>query len=78
MTSTTDIAGSSMIAWPPPSPSSPAPAAHRYAASGLDRSMRPSNLADRSADASVSMYKNGNQPSQKPISRLIEVPVEIP
>src|SRR5205809_8080464 len=39
-----------MIAWPAPSPSSPAPSARRYAALGLDRSVRPSKLADRVAD----------------------------
>ena len=65
----TDIAGTSMIAWPAPSPSSPAPAARRYAASGLDRSVRPSKLADRAADASFSMYRNGNQPSQKSLTQ---------
>src|SRR5213082_923272 len=42
-----------MIAWPAPSPSSPAPSARRYAALGLDRSVRPSKLADRVADGRV-------------------------
>jgi hypothetical protein len=69
MTSTTDITGSSMIAWPAPSPSSPAPAAPRYAASGLDRLMRPSKLADRSANASVLMDGNEIQRSQKSLTQ---------
>jgi hypothetical protein len=41
------IAATRMIAWSAPSPSSPAPLARRYAALGLDRSARPSKLADR-------------------------------
>jgi hypothetical protein len=63
---TMDIAVLSMIAWSAPSPSSPAPAARRCAALGLDRSARPSKLADRAADASLSMFENETQPSQKP------------
>src|SRR6266540_5843555 len=43
------IADGTMIAWLAPSPSSPAPSARRYAALGLDRSLRPSKLADRAA-----------------------------
>jgi hypothetical protein len=35
-----------------------------YRASGLDRSVRPSKVADRAVDGSVSMYQNGNSPSQ--------------
>ena len=53
---TTDTTATPMIAWPAPSPSSPAPSARRYAALGLDRSVRPSKLAHRAADASCSMY----------------------
>ena len=44
MTTTADIAVSGIIAWRAPSPSSPAPT-RRYAASGLDRSVRPSKVA---------------------------------
>ena len=44
---TPSIAVTSMIAWFASSPSSPAPAARRCAALGLDRLMRPSKLADR-------------------------------
>src|SRR6266568_2387366 len=55
---TTDTTATPMIAWPAPSPSSPAPSARRYAALGLDRSVRPSKLAHRAADASCSMYGN--------------------
>ena len=52
MTRTINITATAMIAWLVPSPSSPAPAAHRNAASRLDRSLRPSKVADRAADAS--------------------------
>jgi hypothetical protein len=45
------IAARSIVAWRAPSPSSPAPAARRFAASGLDRSVRPSKHAARAADA---------------------------
>src|SRR6266536_3133557 len=55
---TTDTTATPMIAWPAPSPSSPAPSALRYAALGLDCSVRPSKLAHRAADASCSMYGN--------------------
>jgi hypothetical protein len=41
----TDITAPTMIAWTEPSPSSPAPAARRCAASGLDRSVRPSKVS---------------------------------
>jgi hypothetical protein len=61
----TDIRATPMIAWSTPSPSSPAPAAPRRAASGLDRSVRPSKMAVRAADVSISMDENENQPSQK-------------
>jgi hypothetical protein len=50
---TIGIAVAPMIAWHASSPSSPAPAARRCAALGLDRSMRPSKLVDRAADALV-------------------------
>jgi hypothetical protein len=40
-----DIAAAAIVAWRAPSPSSPAPVARRYAASGLDCSVRPSKLA---------------------------------
>jgi len=66
MTAAIDIAARKMIAWAARSPSSPAPAARRCAASGLDRSVRPSKVVDRADDASVSMCQNGNSPSQKP------------
>jgi hypothetical protein len=45
------IAARSIVAWRAPSPSSPAPAARRFAASGLDRSVRPSKPTARAADA---------------------------
>jgi len=69
MMTTDDIAVMSIIAWSALSPSSPAPAARRYAASGLDGSVRPSKLADRAADAAVSMYQNANPPSQKSLTQ---------
>ncbi len=52
--------GADDVALPASSPSSPAPAARRYAALGLDRSARPSKLADRAADATCSMCGNEN------------------
>jgi len=64
-----DITALSMVAWPAPSPSSPAPAARRCAALGLDRSARPSKLVDRAADAAVSMDRNENPPSQKSLTQ---------
>jgi hypothetical protein len=65
----TDIVARPMIAWSAPSPSSPAPAARRCAALGLDRSARPSKLADHAADAAVSMDRNENPPSQKSLTQ---------
>jgi hypothetical protein len=65
MMTTTDITAPPMIAWSALSPSSPAPSARRYAALGLDRSVRPSKLADRAADAKFSMDRNQSHPSQK-------------
>ena len=61
----TAIAAASMIAWSASSPSSPAPAARRCAALGLDRSMRPSKPAAVPTIASLSMNLKPNQPSQK-------------
>ena len=52
-------------AWSASSPSSPAPAARRCAALGLDRSMRPSKPAAVPTIASLSMNLKPNQPSQK-------------
>jgi hypothetical protein len=63
----TGIMARPIIAWAAASPSSPAPSARRYAALGLDRSLRPSKLADHAYDASFSMEMttNLNPPSQK-------------
>jgi hypothetical protein len=61
------IAAAPIVAWPAPSPSSPAPAARRCAASGLDRSVRPSKLVVRAAAAGTSMYSN--PPSQKSLTQ---------
>ena len=47
------IAATRMIARYAHSPSSPAPSARRYAASGLDRLARPSKQADRAVDANL-------------------------
>jgi hypothetical protein len=58
-----------MIAWSAPSPSSPAPAARRCAALGLDRSARPGKLTNRATDAAVSMDQNENPPSQKSLTQ---------
>ena len=65
----TAIAAASMIAWSASSPSSPAPAARRCAALGLDRSMRPSKMAHRSVDAVFSMHQNENPSSQKSLTQ---------
>jgi hypothetical protein len=43
----------------------------RYAALGLDRSVRPSKIADRADDESFSMYANLNPPSQKSLTQNI-------
>jgi hypothetical protein len=69
VTTTIDITALSMIAWPAPMPSSPAPAARPDRASGLDRSARPSKVADRADDAEVSIDQNGIQPSQKSLTQ---------
>ena len=69
MTTTTDITATAIIAWSAPSSSSPAPAARRCAALELDRSARPSKLADHAADESLSMFENENQPSQKSLTQ---------
>jgi len=57
MSARADITAVAMIAWSAPSPSSPAPAARRYAALGLDRSVRPSKLAANAADTPVSIWR---------------------
>src|SRR6516225_4442946 len=54
----TDITAPTMIAWTEPSPSSPAPAARRCAASGLDRSLRPSKVVGHAVDASLQCLKH--------------------
>jgi hypothetical protein len=69
MRTATDIRARSMIAWTAPSPSSPAPSARRCAALGLDRSARPSKVADHAADASLSMHEDVNPPSQKSLTQ---------
>jgi hypothetical protein len=66
MTTTTDITAKSMIALRAHSPSSPAPAARRCAALGLDRSVPPSKLAHHAADALVWML-------EKPRSTFTEI-----
>src|SRR6516164_11819910 len=55
---TDGIMATSTIAWSAPSPSSPASSTRRCAALGLDRSLRPSKVADRAVDAQFSMYGN--------------------
>jgi hypothetical protein len=47
----------------------PAPTARRYAASGRDRSVRPSKLVHHAADASLSTSKTANPPSQKSLTQ---------
>jgi hypothetical protein len=66
---TSNITATAMIAWLALSPSSPAPAAHRCAASGLDRSVRPSKVDNRAVDVSLSMYQTANPPSQKSLTQ---------
>jgi hypothetical protein len=76
MMRTTDItARSMMIAWPAPSPSSPAPSARRYAALGLDCSPRPSKVADRAADASCPTYgKRKSTFTEISYTKLLTIP----
>ena len=64
-----DITAMAMMAWFALSPSSPAPAARRYAALGLDRSVRPSKVADGAVNASVSMCGDKNRASQKSLTQ---------
>jgi len=67
--STIDITAPTMIAWSEPSPSSPAPAARRCAASGLDRSVRPSKVVGHAVDATSQYLKYQLQPSQKSLTQ---------
>jgi hypothetical protein len=64
-----DITAPFMIAWHAPSPSSPASSTRRCAALGLDRSVRPSKVADHAVDALLLMFKNANPPSQKSLTQ---------
>jgi hypothetical protein len=66
-----NITATSIIARSAPSPSSPAPSARRYAAVGLDRSVRPSKIADVPMMPSFSMYANPNPPSQKSLTQNV-------
>jgi hypothetical protein len=66
---TNGITATVMIARRAPSPSSPAPAARRFAASGLDRSVRPSKIVHHAVDASLLMPGNHIHPSQKSLTQ---------
>jgi len=66
-TKTNRITATEMIAWSASSPSSPAPAARRSAASGLDCSARPSKRVCHAADALV-------LDARKPNSSFAEIP----
>ena len=66
---TIDITAPIMIARSEPSPSSPAPAARRCAASGLDRSVRPSKVVGHAVDATIQCRKHQLQPSQKSLTQ---------
>jgi len=57
MTTNADIAAPRIVAWRAPSPSSPAPAARRCAASGLERLVRPSKLVGHAVDATSHISK---------------------
>jgi hypothetical protein len=58
MTERTDITAAPIIAWPTPSPSSPKPHSGAPKGAGLDCSARPSRVAGRAVDASVSDVPN--------------------
>src|SRR5579872_5846828 len=66
---TPDITAPTMIAWTEPSPSSPAPAARRCAASGLDRSVRPSRIVGHAFDAVTQCRNYQLPPSQKSLTQ---------
>src|SRR5215831_7438220 len=72
---TTDITAPTMIAWTEPSPSSPAPAARRCAASGLDSSVRPSRVVGHAVDASLQFLKHQTHLHRNLLHKTSDIPL---
>src|SRR5262249_62383796 len=70
----TDITAPTMIAWTEPSPSSPAPAARRCAASGLDRSVRPGRVVGHAVDASLQCLKHRTHLHRNLLHKTSDIP----
>jgi hypothetical protein len=73
----TDITAPTMIAWTEPSPSSPAAAARRCAASGLYRSVRPSRIAGHAVDATIQVETKIHL-HRNLLHRISDIPDHIP
>src|ERR1700747_830757 len=69
-----DITAPTMIAWPEPSPSSPAPAARRCAASGLDRSVRPGRVVGHAVDANLQCLKHQTHLHRNLLHKTSDIP----
>src|SRR5215475_15494894 len=74
----TDITAPTMIAWTEPSPSSSAPAARRCAASGLDRSVRPSRVVGHAVDASLQCLKHQTHLHRNLLHKTSDIPLHPP
>jgi hypothetical protein len=74
----TDITAPTMIAWTEPSPSSPAPAARRCAASGLDRSVRPGRVVGHAVDASFNVSNTKPTYTEISYTKLRTFPATLP
>jgi hypothetical protein len=73
----TDITAPTMIAWTEPSPSSPAPAARRCAASGLDRSVRPGRVVGHAVDANLQCLKHQTHLHRNLLHKTSDIPTVI-
>src|SRR5262245_60428064 len=74
----TDITAPTMIAWTEPSPSSPAPAARRCAASGLDRSVRPGRIVGHAVDAGLQCLKHQTHLHRNLLHKTSDIPAAYP
>src|SRR6201993_4903704 len=70
----TDITAPTIIAWTEPSPSSPAPAARRCAASGLDRSVRPGRVVGHAVDANLQCLKHQTHLHRNLLHKTSDIP----
>ena len=71
----TDITAPTIIAWTEPSPSSPAPAARRCAASGLDRSVRPGRVVGHAVDANLQCLKHQTHLHRNLLHKTSDIPL---